>query len=188
MTSRHVASVLVAVGLAALVGCGGGETRSGGPLMESPERVRVCIPQPSDDRATLGVDVTENTGSADVVVRSVKLTHPHGMKMLGAKVMFIPKDSTQTLVGFRKGWPPRLDANETEVLRAMDRLPDAVGTVLPGNDPQTIAIVVGVAVKPGGTSGPIEISYEDGRGRAYTWTGPTSFRTDATSCQSDDDE
>lgn len=186
MIGRRATGAIAALALGSVAACAGVGTGSSGQLAESSERVWVCIPQPKDARATLGVDVTENTSSTDLVVTAVRLTHPRGMKMVGAKVMFIPKGSTQTLVGFRRGWPPRLGAREGEVRRAMGRSPDAVGTVLPGDDPQTIAVVVGVEVAAGGRSGPIQVDYRDELGATHTWTGPTRFKTAATECRSGD--
>jgi hypothetical protein len=182
--SRSLAAAAAFVALAALTACGSDAPASAGPLSESTERVSVCLLQPPDGRATLGVDVTQNNTTRDVTIKSVRLSRPDGMKLIGAKVMFIPNDSDETLVGFRSGWLPGLTSKESGLRQALTAAPDAVGAVVPGDDSQTVAIVAGVTVEAGGHTGPIKVDYEDDEGRSYTWTGPTSFRTDADRCSS----
>jgi hypothetical protein len=171
--SRSLAAAAAFVALAALTACGSDAPASAGPLSESTERVSVCLLQPPDGRATLGVDVTQNNTTRDVTIKSVRLSRPDGMKLIGAKVMFI-----------RSGWLPGLTSKESGLRQALTAAPDAVGAVVPGDDSQTVAIVAGVTVEAGGHTGPIKVDYEDDEGRSYTWTGPTSFRTDADRCSS----
>ncbi len=174
--------------MATLSACSDSSPRSDGPLAESSERVDLCILQPPDGRAALGVDVTQNNTATDVKITGVRLSDPHHMKLIGAKVMFIANDSDETLVGARKGWLPRLTPKEAKLRTALANAPDAVGTVVPADDTQTVAIIAGVEVKAGGSSGPIQVDYQDESGHSYRWTGPTSFRTDATECRSEDSD
>jgi hypothetical protein len=97
-----LATVVIALG----AGCSSaGHVSSRGPLDASGDPGTQCVPQPTTQPLTFGLNIMKNTGTSDVQLRSVELIKPVALKVLDARVFVLPATPTD-LVGMWATYPP----------------------------------------------------------------------------------
>jgi hypothetical protein len=78
---------------------------SRGPLDASGDPSTQCVPPPTSQPLTFGLNVMKNTGNSDVQIHSVELVKPAALEVLDARVLVLPAGSAD-LVGMWATYPP----------------------------------------------------------------------------------
>lgn len=156
------------LGLALVVGCGGGTS---GPLDQGNDSGALCASIGSDGKFTFGLETLVNAGVRPVVIDSVHLVDPSALSIIESRIVTFEDGWARgaTLIGMVSGYPPE------EVEEWLDSVP-AVGTEIPpaGMTGDIFNLVVALQMDPDavrGTASGVEVRYrDDGTPRTYETT------------------
>lgn len=100
-----IATVVIACGAA----CSSSEqASSSGPLDASGDPSTQCVPQPTTQPVTFGLNTMKNTGKSDVQLDGVKLVKPSALQVLDARAFLLASgpSAPSELVGMWATYPP----------------------------------------------------------------------------------
>jgi hypothetical protein len=143
--------------VAVLAGCSSGPpaVSADGPLAGAAPGGNDCGPARPGEGFTFGIEAFQNVGHTTLVLDSVALRDPRGLRLIGAYA-----DPGQLLVGAVPGWPPESPPSFPNPPNWKDRKPVPGFRLGPG---QWFNMVIGVEAprRPGGSTSGLVIRYHD---------------------------
>jgi hypothetical protein len=130
-----------------------------GPLTGAAPGGGNCSPARPGEGFTFGDELFKNTGHSTLVLGSVVLRDPRGLRLIGAYA-----DPGLALVGAVSGWPPQMPPGDSLPENWKDRKPVPGFRLTPG---KSFNMVIGVVAprRPGGSTSGLVIRYHDAAGR-----------------------
>jgi hypothetical protein len=149
--------------VAVLAGCNSGPpaVSAGGPLAGAAAGGNACGPARPGAGFTFGIETFQNAGHSTLVLDSVALRDPRGLRLIGAYAD--PNSQRSWLVGAIGGWPPQPPPGFPNPPTWKDRQPVPGFRLGPG---QWFNMVIGVEAprRPGGSTSGLVIRYHDSAG------------------------
>ena len=150
-----------------------------GPLDASGDPSAQCVPQPTEEPITFGLNVMKNMGRRPVQLRDVKLVDPHRIRVIDAKVLILRPGLTN-LVGMWSTYPP--DPAQLQRVGITWSAVEAVSSAIiqPGATANLVLEISRTTPYKEGAARAAEIDYTSGT-RAYRATTNTAVRIVPTS-------
>jgi hypothetical protein len=157
--SAAVAFAAAATMTVILAACGASSAAvTGGPLGGAVAGGGECAPAAPGGGVTFGIEDFQNTGHSTLVLDSVALRHPRGLRLVGAYA-----DPGQLLMGAGLPWPPEPGQGYPIQSNWKYRRPVRGFRLAPG---QWFNMVIGVTAprRPGGSTSGLVVRYHDSAG------------------------
>jgi hypothetical protein len=162
MSGVRAAAVVALAGVVAGCSSGPPAVSADGPLAGAAPGGSDCGPARPGAGFTFGIETFQNVGHTTLVLDSVALRDPRGLRLIGAYAD--PNSQRSWLVGAVPGWPPESFPGFPNPPTWKDRQPVPGFRVAPG---EWFNMVIGVEAprRPGGSTSGLIISYHDSAGR-----------------------
>jgi len=150
---------------------------SNGPLDASGDPSTQCVPQPTSQPLTFGLNTATNTSKADVRIREVKLVKPVAIEVLEARVFLLSSTASgpAELVGMWPTYPPNAaQLAASEIVWSSVHVANNF-VIHPGATANLVLELSRTRDGTAGTASATEIHYSS-EGRNYETTTNTAIR------------